>query len=231
MRESNEIEEDAIEEMREKMFHSQLEAGATSPAKLELFSQMKHFKIRYCGYSEKPICKRINKLARVDGILDLESLLDSRGLLKKLQINGSVLETGIKISVSIKTLDFPIFNKKKLIPVKLRRGSGDLAPPFSALLCTKLYTLAESDHRLVDWWLLMNKMIGYSKIIIYNNTIENGPNLNRLWQKYADFVEIRQFHCFPNFFGDRTPEFLTRANELVRKENGKKKARNTFEVH
>ncbi len=63
----------------------------------------------------------------------------------------------------------------------------------------------------------MNRIHGYSKIVIYNNSIENSPELNNFFNQNKDFVHLIQFKCIPNFMtrNNLNKMFLTNFNEIA----------------
>jgi hypothetical protein len=71
-----------------------------------------------------------------------------------------------------------------------------------SVLCGKTYYYENSHLNYYKWWLNINKINGYDKIVLFNNSYGNGnwSQFNDLFIEYKDLVQIVQFHCLPNFF-------------------------------
>lgn len=66
-------------------------------------------------------------------------------------------------------------------------------------LCLKPIYLSEKDLNSFKWWIEMTKYIGYSKIIVYNNSIPNNPGFNELFKLNSDYIDVYDMKCLPNF--------------------------------
>ena len=81
-------------------------------------------------------------------------------------------------------------------------------------LCSDLrrgYT--RNDVNSFRWHIEMHILNGYDKLIIYNNTMEDSEEYNRLFREYIDYVQIIQYKCMPNFY-DKSKQFITNFYEL-----------------
>ena len=85
----------------------------------------------------------------------------------------------------------------------------------TAVICTEPLFLENQDHQSLAWWIEMNKMSGYQKIILFNNSIPNTREFIRLFDKHKDFVEINQLKCLPNFYNSNLHKYLTDYRELI----------------
>jgi len=65
-----------------------------------------------------------------------------------------------------------------------------------SILCSKVYYFDQSYEKIFEWWIEMNKLNGYDKLVIFNNSLP----FRDLFRKYEGFVEVVQFQCLPNFF-------------------------------
>jgi hypothetical protein len=54
--------------------------------------------------------------------------------------------------------------------------------------------------RQFQWWFELNRRVGHKKIQIYNTSIPNTHEYNDLFDKYKDYVEIKDLKYFPNYF-------------------------------
>jgi len=86
-----------------------------------------------------------------------------------------------------------------------------------SMLCSKVYYFKSDYFKEFKWWIEMNRIHGYSKIVIYNNSIENSPELNNFFNQNKDFVHLIQFKCIPNFMtrNNLNKMFLTNFNEIA----------------
>ena len=84
----------------------------------------------------------------------------------------------------------------------------------SAIICTEPLFLENKDYKDFEFWIELNKMIGYEKIAIFNNSIPNNDLFNSLFERNKNFVDVIQFNCLPNFIkkGDK---YLREYNEFI----------------
>ncbi len=67
------------------------------------------------------------------------------------------------------------------------------------MICNKgVHLTKESDYLSLRWWIELNREIGYEKIFISNQSIENDPSFHELFKQHSDFVELGTLKCIPN---------------------------------
>ena len=88
-----------------------------------------------------------------------------------------------------------------------------------SIVCSKIYRFFHSENaKQFKWWIEMNKIHGYEKVVIYNNSIENSDGLNLMFEQYKDFVEVVQFKCIPNLIEiDKKNKSFLQSFEEIRK--------------
>jgi len=70
-----------------------------------------------------------------------------------------------------------------------------------AMICSKPWELSNNAYKTLKFWIKYNQMIGFDKIVIYNNSIENNDNFNNLFEKYNDLIEFHNIKwCLESFF-------------------------------
>jgi hypothetical protein len=70
-----------------------------------------------------------------------------------------------------------------------------------SLLCGKSYYHTNNNLKHTEWWININKINGFDKIILFNNSYGNGSwkEYELLFNKYNNFIQIIQYQCLPNF--------------------------------
>lgn len=122
---------------------------------------------------------------------------------------------------------FPIEIKVRFIRKKR------LARKHGSIICSKCLFLKKQDYKDLLWWIELNKLIGYKKIVFCNISIANTYEFNKLFDRYKNFVEVVQFKYLPNFIDvnatSNPHQYLTSYFQL--KKNGKyhKSTRNMFD--
>jgi hypothetical protein len=56
----------------------------------------------------------------------------------------------------------------------------------------------ESDYLTFRWWVELNKHMGYEKIFISNQSIENHASFHEIFNQNKDFLELSTLKCIPN---------------------------------
>jgi hypothetical protein len=84
----------------------------------------------------------------------------------------------------------------------------------SAIICTEPLFLENKDYQDFEFWIELNKLIGYEKIAIFNNSIPNNDLFNSLFERNKNFIDVIQFNCLPNFIkkGDK---YLRKYKEFI----------------
>ena len=67
------------------------------------------------------------------------------------------------------------------------------------MLCTPCLSLKNgSDYFIFEWWLEMQKQIGYEHISICNHSIKNSKEYSKLLKKNQKLITIKNLTCIPN---------------------------------
>ena len=82
-----------------------------------------------------------------------------------------------------------------------------------AMICSKIYKLDRDSYKILNWWFQLNKNIGFEKIVIYNNSIENSQNFDDVFLKHKDSVEVKQIQCFPDYIKNSN-KYLRKLSDL-----------------
>jgi len=115
-------------------------------------------------------------------------------------------------SQSVKRLNFECgMFKSKVEMSPIRKNNKEK----NAVICTEPLFLENKDYSSLSWWIEINKLSGYKKIILYNNSIPNTREFNRIFDEHKNFVEINQLKCLPNFIKPNEPKYLTHYNEFL----------------
>ena len=72
-----------------------------------------------------------------------------------------------------------------------------------SMICSRTLVLSNAELKSLKWWFELNKKMGLTKIVIYNNSIENSVEYKKIFQDYEHFVELKQMQCLPNFYDNR----------------------------
>jgi hypothetical protein len=113
--------------------------------------------------------------------------------------------------------------------IKKFKNNNDSTNKKHSMLCTKAYHFNTDYFTTFKWWIEMNKMHGYSKLVIYNNSIETNNEMSEYFNENKDFVEIIQFKCIPNFVSDnRNQLFISDFYDL---ESRYKNRKNNVHMH
>ena len=113
---------------------------------------------------------------------------------------------------------FPYLSKKQItyepLVLKIKKLYGDDKFKKNAMICSKIAYMNGNTYKDLEWWIQLNKKIGFDKIVLYNNSIENDPNFNYLFNKYGSFVQVKQLQCFPDVI-NYTDNYIRKINDLV----------------
>jgi hypothetical protein len=95
------------------------------------------------------------------------------------------LKNNLEMTATIGSIDH--FNDDSLstIRIKIKTQDKKKLKKGNLLCCKCIYAKAEDASR-IDWWIRLNKRIGYHKIDICNQTIENSDELNTIFKNRND---------------------------------------------
>ena len=130
------------------------------------------------------------------------SLIDATFDLKLLLDKHHVEPTKLKMHVHIKNRRTNVTSNSS-VQLKIKyfkqQNKSDSLHSKKLLLCVKCLYLQDKDHKDFRWWLEANRLIGYNKIVICNQSIEGSPNLNQVFADYKKLVQVTHLKCLPNF--------------------------------
>lgn len=73
-----------------------------------------------------------------------------------------------------------------------------------------------SDVLATEWWIKINKVIGYDKISFCNQSIKHNVGFGELFNKYYDYLDISTLTCIPNLTqNSNKPKYFKYFNELI----------------
>ena len=68
-------------------------------------------------------------------------------------------------------------------------------------ICNKCFQIKDNDtdsYKTYEWWLELNKRMGYDRAILCNVSMPNTPEYNNVFNNYKDFIEIHELKYIPN---------------------------------
>jgi hypothetical protein len=120
----------------------------------------------------------------------------------------------VKEILTIKCVISDKKNKKSdEINLKIKNFNNNLKN--SSIICSDIYRYINRVHvGQLKWWIELNKMLGYSKIVIYENSIEDYSELRELLDD--KLIEIIKFKCIPNLvdLDKRDVNFFTSFDQI-----------------
>ncbi len=73
-----------------------------------------------------------------------------------------------------------------------------------SIICTEAYYFKKDMIQAFEWWIKLNRLHGYDKMVMYNHSLGNNDEFNQLFLKYDKFVQLNQLQCYPNLYGNST---------------------------
>lgn len=129
--------------------------------------------------------------------------IDQKEMYTFMSIESNLATKGLKIkdvnSMRVIVADEKISKTKVPIDLIVKEYFSKETSKKHSMVCSKLYYVKRNLAAQFRWWIEMNKMHGYDKVVIYNNSIENSKEFNELFEEYSGFVELIPFKCLPNF--------------------------------
>jgi hypothetical protein len=133
---------------------------------------------------------------RLDYSFDLKQyLLENVDFSSDVRINAKIYFMNLKVGMNVNILKYT------------RSNSLNVA------LCSKMYNLTDQNFESFKIWIKLNKLIGYDKLIIYNNSIPN-EKFSSLFKLYSDFVQVKQYRRIPKFEKDQTTNYYNNLASL-----------------
>jgi hypothetical protein len=126
----------------------------------------------------------------------------SDGLAKNLTFDFDTHKKSLNITVSF--IDRSSGNRSvNSVPVVIKSIEKiDKSRQRSALLCSRCFYFKSTDYKKFFWWVELNRLSGYNRIVICNNSIPNTLAFQKIFFKYKDFLFVKQLRCVPNFLDD-----------------------------
>ena len=106
------------------------------------------------------------------------------------------------------------------LKVKIKLLKSPFDSKKTSLVCAKcLYLDRESSIRSTEWWIKINKQISYDRIELCKQTFSK--DVDKVFEKYADFVGISDLKCIPNMYSSYQSQwkYFKGFNQLV-EDNG-----------
>jgi hypothetical protein len=205
-----------------KYFHDEKKFVAIFTSKAETISNKKVLKLNFTiNYTNKIFNKYQDKY-------ELKSFFNIRHyqdfiLFVKLNISEIIGERVIDLAqLSIETviiLSIPSKNISMSSPsIKTNIGyfrDRNLGQQKEVVVCTEPLFLEDKDASSLSWWIEMTKLAGFKKIVIFNNSIVNTQNFEKLFETLKNYVEIKQFRCLPNFIQPEKGQYLKNYKEFI----------------
>ena len=97
------------------------------------------------------------------------------------------------------------------IDLKMKQFNDNNNNKKHSLLCGKSYYHTNNNLKHTEWWININKINGFDKIILFNNSYGNGSwkEYELLFNKYNNFIQIIQYQCLPNFISSNNePKYI-----------------------
>jgi hypothetical protein len=94
-----------------------------------------------------------------------------------------------------------------LIPLTVKNLNSKNNLKNHSMVCSCAYSFKNEHTKMIDWWVQMNIIHGHTKIVIFNNTIQNSKRFTKLFKKHENILEVVQFQCLPNFLNQKSDYF------------------------
>ena len=104
----------------------------------------------------------------------------------------------IKMEVMISTVD-GLHKIQSPIKIRIKNFHEYNELKKKAIICSKQFYFDSNYAKTFIWWIELNRMHGYDKLVFYNHSIPNTPELKEAFERNSDFIEIKQLQCYPNF--------------------------------
>ena len=144
-------------------------------------------------------------------LFEVKSYFKLNSILEKFNILPEIDKINLEVKIKYNSQITKVPIKLKIKNIKSKQISKNQ----QSMICSKIYQLKNDDYKTMKWWFEINKKIGFNKIVIYNNSIQNSKKFQDLFSYYENFVQVRQIQCFPNLFESKYQKtFLRNLNEF-----------------
>jgi len=125
-----------------------------------------------------------------------------KAITKFFQINKINNSKDFKITMKVCFFNDEKNCTKYPIDVITRPFKPDKTPAKHSIICTEAYYFKKDMIKPFEWWIKINRLHGYDKIVMYNHSLGNNDEFNELFLKYKKFVQLNQLQCYPNLYGN-----------------------------
>ena len=78
--------------------------------------------------------------------------------------------------------------------------------------------LEDKDHVDLKWSIELNRLIGFDRFILSNNSVPNTKEFKRIFEKNKDFLHVVQYNYLPNFLQpNASQKFVRHYEDLTQK--------------
>jgi hypothetical protein len=129
-----------------------------------------------------------------------------------------------KIEIKIIETNYNLFNFKFPLTAKIKLLKSNVELKKESIICAKCFYLNKyTDLKSFEWWIKLNKLVGYDKIHFCNQTISSHHGFIDLFKKYSSFLEITNLKCIPNLLNynnSKKMRYLNDFREIVSEKTG-----------
>ena len=121
---------------------------------------------------------------RIDYSFDIKQyLFKELDFSSDVRIDAKIYFLNLKLGLKVNILKYTRNNDSKSLRVAL---------------CSKMYNLTDKNFESFKMWIKLNQLIGYDKMIIYNNSIPH-EKFSSLFKFYSNFIQVKQYQKIPKF--------------------------------
>jgi len=91
------------------------------------------------------------------------------------------------------------FQSENFIHLTVKAYLNETSSKQHSMICSNFYSKVSNELlNKFKWWFKINKISGYSKIVLFNHTFDQ--RFNDLFLKHENFIQIIQYQCVSNFY-------------------------------
>ena len=122
-----------------------------------------------------------------------------------------------KIKISIKSQSKSVYNQDDFIEARVKHYREPNKKHQHTIICVEPLFLKAEQFKDFQWWIELAKLSGYTKIAIYNNSIEDSLIYRKLIEENKYFMDIYQFNYLPYLINDAfNGTYVKHMNDLVK---------------
>ena len=145
---------------------------------------------------------------------DLEELVFNYNNQSKSETKIDLTDVKINFFIGMLNKNTNVNMNSDVINANIRYYRSKSFKTKSAVICTEPLFLENKDYKDFEFWIELNKLIGYEKIAVFNNSIPNNDLFNNLFERNKHFVDVIQFNCLPNFI-KKGEKYLRKYKEFI----------------